>query len=115
MRTPKVGETWIWNPCDAHGYRQLRDVVEVGRNFEDQPNFIQDEIMEHLICGCQYASDDPEAAIRDLRQYEEQEKKEFLKKFESIESTPEVEGDPSWLVPIVLFVIAVLMFLVLHR
>jgi len=82
IRTPKAGETWIWDACEFH--RQLPDVVVEGCNFEDQPEFIQQHILGCLYCGCWHAADDPELAIRELRRYEEREKGRVLAKVESV-------------------------------
>lgn len=80
IRTPKAGEIWVWKECEFHN--QLRDVVLVVRNFEDHPDFIRQRILGCLYCGCQYASDDAEAAIRELRQYEEQRKRDFQMEYQ---------------------------------
>lgn len=77
MRTPKKGEIWVWKECDKHSGVQLKDVVLVGRDYEDQPEFIQNHIMEHIRCGCQYPADDPSQAINELREYEARQKTEM--------------------------------------
>ena len=68
MRTPKYGETWVYEPCEFHN--QLRDVVWIGRSFEEQPERIRQYELGRLYCGCFYAADDPDAAVRELREYE---------------------------------------------
>jgi hypothetical protein len=88
IRTPKAGETWVWKPCERHRFKQLRDVVFVGRDYEDLPEDIQRDVMEHLVCGCQYAADDPERAIADLRHDEAKHKAEMLAKVAAIVAEP---------------------------
>lgn len=118
IRTPKAGETWIWMPCDKHGYRQLRDVVYCGRDFEDQPEFAQRKIMENLVCGCQYAADDPGRAILALRAHEYQHEADFRLKVAEIEARaylPEpLEVSPWWAVAVILVAMGTAMYFVIH-
>lgn len=79
VRTPKAGETWIWKECHKHQFKQLRDVVWCGCDFEDHPPHIQEYLMPFYICGCQYAADDPEGAIRALRIDEELYKSRMMR------------------------------------
>jgi len=120
LRTPKLGETWVWMPCEKHAHKQLRDVVWVGRDFEDQPPGVQDDIMEHILCGCRYVADNPEAAIRELRVDEKRHEWEMRAKIASMlagsGTSPEhSEASLGWLVPVILGVIAGLMYWFLHR
>jgi hypothetical protein len=111
MRTPKAGETWVWEKCEKHRYRQLRDVVLIGLDFEDQPPTFQEMILEHIRCGCQHPADDLPAAIRDLRRFEAIEEMEFKVKIQKM-IYPEMPEIPfPWFVVLWLFTIAVAVFL----
>lgn len=118
IRTPKAGETWVWLSCDKHEYKQLRDVVWCGVDFEDQPLHIQQMQIEHYICGCQYAADDPEAAIAALRRDERQHELEMRLKVAQIANaayypTP-TEVSPWWAVAVCLAAMGAAMYLLLN-
>lgn len=78
-------------------------MVVVGRSFEDQPEFIQQHIIARVYCGCQYAADDPEAAVRQLRKREEQEKLDFLMEYGRAMADAKKSSDPN--VPIIVIVL----------
>lgn len=109
VRTPKAGETWVWKDCELHD--QLHDVVVVGRSFEDQPEFIQQHIIARVYCGCQYAADDPDAAVRQLRQRELMEQVEFEEKCRKIMA----DGDRHIAIVIILLVLAVVLLWLIAR
>lgn len=109
MMTPKAGETWILLECRKH--RQLRDVVLVGRSFEDQPPEFQEGILERIRCGCEYRAEDPEAAIRDLRLHERKEELEMRSLISATMAECDRESRNDRLVVfLVLVLLAILMF-----
>ncbi len=116
-RTPKAGEHWVWKECVKHRFHQLRDLVVVGVDFEDQPEFAQKIIMEHVLCGCQYPAADPEAALRDLRRDEAKYEDEMRAKLAAIMNPPprSYGFDVPWLLIALLAGMATLMYMVLHR
>ena len=119
LRTPQYGETWVWMPCEKHRYKQLRDVVLVGRSFEDQPTSVQADIMEHVLCGCQYLAEDPAAAVRELRIDEKRQEWDMRAKMAMILAggprSGNREASLGWLVPVILGLMAGLMYWFLHR
>jgi hypothetical protein len=119
IRTPKAGETWIWMPCDKHRFKQLRDVVLSGVNFEDQPEFNRQWIMEHVVCGCQYPADDPEAAIVALRIDEARHEAEMRFKIAEITMgayyPQSSEVSPWWAVAVILVAIGAAMYFCVFR
>ncbi len=116
VRTPKAGETWIWEKCEKHEFTQLRDVVVEGRNFEDQPPFLQERILEHVRCGCQRPADDHDAAVRDLRRHESLEAMDFMLKIHEAMNPPPTTIAFPWFVVVWLLTIAVALFMLFgHR
>jgi hypothetical protein len=113
MRTPKVGETWVWKACDRHQFKQLRDVTVEGRDFEDQPDFLQEEILQHIRCGCRYPADDPEQAVRDLRRDEDLQRMEMLLTYYNTLHPEKPEIPFPWFIFLWLLAIAALLFLIL--
>jgi len=118
MRTPKAGEHWVWLPCEKHGFTQLRDLVVEGRDFEDQPEFVQKEQLEHIRCGCRFPAEDPDAALADLRRDEAEYEAQMRAKMATILHPPRPERSSSvpWLILVVLAGMATLMyFAVFHH
>jgi hypothetical protein len=93
MRTPRYGETWVYKPCEFHN--QLRDVVWIGRSFEDQPERLRQYELGRLYCGCFYAADDPEAAIAELREWERL-RSDGMRLNKSNSRIPKVEPSRDW-------------------
>ena len=114
IRTPKAGEHWVWLPCEKHRFKQLRDLVVEGRDFEEQPELAQYEIMEHVRCGCRFPADNPTRALADLRAHEALEAAEWKAKAAAIERR-EPPVDPIWLVLGIFVAMAVLIYLVAFR
>lgn len=117
MRTPKAGEHWVWLPCEKHRFGQLRDLVVEGRDFEDQPDFVQEEQLEHIRCGCRFPAEDPETALADLRRDEAQYEAQMRAKMAAILRPPERESSFSvpWLVLVILAAMAVAMYFAVFR
>lgn len=116
-RTQKVGEEWVWLPCEKHRFKQLRDLVICGRDFEDQPESVQADIMEHIQCGCQFPADDPVAALADLRRDEARHESEMRAKIAAImyPAPREYGSNVPWLVLAILGTMAAFIYLVIHR
>lgn len=119
MRTPKIGEEWVWMPCERHRFKQLRDLVVIGRDHEDQPDFIRAMELEHILCGCRFPADDPVAALADLRRDEARHEWEMRAKMSAILYRPSepmtLPFDFPWLVLAIFGVMAAMMYFVLFR
>jgi hypothetical protein len=117
MRTPKLGEEWVWLPCEKHRFKQLRDLVWIGRSHEDQPEFVQEMELEHIRCGCRFPADDPAAALADLRRDEERHKAEMLSKLAAIQYREPrlLSFDVPWLLLAILGTMAALMYFGVFR
>ena len=114
VRTPKAGEHWVWLPCEKHRFKQLRDLVVEGRDFEDQSEIAQYEIMEHVRCRCRFPADDPTKALAALRADEARQAAEWQAKVAAVERR-EPSVDPIWLVLGIFVAMAVLIYLVAFR
>lgn len=116
IRTPKAGEHWVWLPCEKHRFKQLRDLVVSGVDFEEQPAFNQQWIMEHVVCGCQYPADDPDLALAALRAYEMRHEAEMRLKVAQIEAGAylpmPLEVSPWWSVLVILAGMGAIMYFV---
>lgn len=117
IRTPKYGEEWVWLPCEKHRFKQLRDLVVIGRSHEDQPEFVREMELEHIRCGCRFPADDPVSALADLRRDEARHEWEMRAKMAAIMYPSEVER-PSvvyWPYVWALVAMAVVMYFAVFR